>query len=121
YLDLDPFTREVRYVSAGHPPMLHMPAGGEPQFLAGARSTPLGTARADAVIPQERLVLEPGDTLLLYTDGLVERRDASIDSRLEQLRVALDGAPQELPAALEHLTATLGGDVALRQDDIALL
>jgi PAS domain S-box-containing protein len=121
YLDLDPFTREVRYVSAGHPPMLHMPAGGDARFLAGARSTPLGTARADTVIPQERFVLGPGDTLLLYTDGLVERRDDSIDSRLEQLRIALAGAPQELRPALAHLTATLGGDVALRQDDIALL
>jgi anti-anti-sigma factor len=121
YLDLDPFTREVRYVSAGHLPMLHVPAGGVSRFLSGARSTPLGTARPGVEIPQERFVLEPGDTVLLYTDGLVERRDQSIDSRLEQLRVALAEAPQELQAALEHLTASLGGDVALRQDDVALL
>jgi len=121
YLDLDPFTREVRYVSAGHLPMLHVPAGGVSRFLSGARSTPLGTARPGIEIPQERFVLEPGDTVLLYTDGLVERRDESIDNRLEQLRVALAEAPQELRAALEHLTATLGGKVALRQDDIALL
>jgi len=121
YLDLDPFTREVRYVSAGHLPVLHVPAGGESHFLLGARSTPLGTARPGAEVPQERFVLAPGDTVLLYTDGLVERRDDSIDNRLEQLRVALAAAPQELPAALEHLTATLGDDVALRQDDVALL
>jgi len=121
YLDLDPFTREVRYVSAGHLPMLHVPAGGPSHFLSGARSTPLGTARPNVEIPQERFVLEPGDTVLLYTDGLVERRDEGIDNRLQQLRVALAEAPQELQAALEHLTATLGGDVALRQDDVALL
>lgn len=121
YLDFDPFTREVRYVSAGHLPVLHVPAGGESRFLPGARSTPLGTAPAGAEIPQERLVLEPGDTVLLYTDGLVERRDDSIDRRLEQLRVTLAEGPEELPAALDHLTATLVPDEALRHDDVALL
>ena len=122
YLDLDPFTREVRYVSAGHLPVLHVPAGGESRFLPGARSTPLGTAPArGAVIPQERLVLEPGDTVLLYTDGLVERRDEHIDSRLEQLRIAVAQAPADLTQTLDHLTATLTADDALRQDDVALL
>ena len=38
YLDLDPFTLELRYVSAGHLPVLHVPAGGSPRFLTGARS-----------------------------------------------------------------------------------
>ena len=120
YLDLDPFTLEVRYVSAGHLPVIHTPAGGAPRFLNGARSTPLGAAPSQTVIPQERLVLAPGDSLLLYTDGLVERRDAPIDSRLEQLRATLAAAPAELPAQLELLTATLTGG-AIRADDIALL
>jgi anti-anti-sigma factor len=121
YLDFDPFTREVRYVSAGHLPVLHVPAAGESRFLPGARSTPLGTAPAGGAIPQERFVLAPGDTVLLYTDGLVERRDDSIDSRLEQLRAAFAEGPPQLQAALKHLTATLGGDETLRQDDVALL
>ena len=122
YLDLDPFTRAVRYVSAGHLPLLHVAQGGEARYLGGARSTPLGTAAAGGEIPQEHFVLEPGDTVLLYTDGLVERRDDSIDRRLEQLRVTFAEGPQDLQAALEHLTTTLGGDdEALRQDDVALL
>lgn len=121
YLDFDPFTREVRFVSAGHLPMLHVPANGESRFLTGARSTPLGTAAPGAEIPQESLVLDPGDSILLYTDGLVERRDDSLDNRLEQLRAAVAAAPHELEPALEHLTATLAGDETLRQDDVALL
>ena len=121
YLDFDPFTREVRYVSAGHLPVLHVPADGPSRYLPGARSTPLGAAPAGAAIPQEQIVLAPGDTVLLYTDGLVERRDDGIDSRLEQLRAAVAGAPAGLAAGLEHLTATLVGDDALRQDDVALL
>ncbi len=120
YLDLDPFTLELRYVSAGHLPVLHAPADGPPRFLAGARSTPLGAAPAHVAIPQDRLVLAPGDSLLLYTDGLVERRDANIDTRLEELRAALEAAPADLPAQLKELTAKLteGG---VRTDDIALL
>jgi anti-anti-sigma factor len=120
YLDLDPFTLEIRYVSAGHLPILHAPATGAPYFLQGARSTPLGAAPAQAAIPQASLVLEPGDGLLLYTDGLVERRDVGIDDRLEALRAALAAAPSELVAQLEQLTATLT-DGGVRTDDIALL
>lgn len=120
YLDLDPFTLELRYVSAGHLPVLHAPAGGSPRFLPGARSTPLGAAPAQPPIPQERLVLDPGDSLLLYTDGLVERRDAAIDSRLEELRAAVEIAPADLQARLEQLTTTLT-DGGVRTDDVALL
>ena len=121
YLDFDPFTREVRYVSAGHLPVVLVPADAPPRFLPGARSTPLGAAPAGAPIPQERIVLAPGDGVLLYTDGLVERRDDGIDSRLQQLLAAVADAPADLPAALDHLTATLVGDEILRQDDVALL
>ncbi len=121
YLDLDPFSREVRYVSAGHLPVLHAPAEGESRYLPGARSTPLGTVTAGAAIPQAQFVLDPGDTILLYTDGLVERRGDSIDSRLEQLRRTFAEGPEELQPALEHLTATLADDDTLRQDDVALL
>jgi anti-anti-sigma factor len=120
YLDLDPFTLELRYVSAGHLPMLHAPANGSPRFLAGARSPPLGAAPVQAPIPQERAVLEPGDGLLLYTDGLVERRDAAIDVRLEALRVAMGSAPADLHALLRQLTTSLADD-GVRTDDIALL
>jgi anti-anti-sigma factor len=73
-----------------------------------------------ATIPQERVMLEPGDRLLLYTDGLVERRDAGIDCRLEALRTAMEDAPADLPALLTALTRTLADD-GVRTDDIALL
>jgi PAS domain S-box-containing protein len=120
YLDLDPVTRELRYVSAGHMPVLHVDATGGSSFLSGARSTPLGTLPAGADVPQARLVLEPGESVLLYTDGLVERRDDGLESRLAQLRAAMASAPHDLDACLEHLTTTLRGD-DVRFDDIALL
>jgi PAS domain S-box-containing protein len=120
YLDLDPATRELRYVSAGHLPPVHVDAAGVPTFLEGARSTPLGTLEPGVVVPQARLVLEPGESVLLYTDGLVERRDEGIIARLEKLRATIASAPQELDARLEHVTATLTGDM-VRFDDVALL
>ncbi len=119
-LDLDPATREVRYVSAGHLPALHVDRAGTAAFLPGARSSPLGTLGLGAQIPQAQFVLEPGETVLLYTDGLVERRDEGISSRLQALRAAMAGAPHELDACLDHVTATLTGD-DLRFDDVALL
>ena len=103
------------------PAGVHVPADGPSAFLPGARSTPLGAAPVGAPIPQERIVLAPGDGVLLYTDGLVERRDVGIDRRLQQLLAAVAGRPDDLPSALDHLTATLLGDETLRHDDVALL
>jgi len=120
YIDLDPATREMRFVSAGHVPALRIGPSGGATYLEGARSTPLGTLPQDGRIPQERLELEPGEMIVLYTDGLVERRDEGIISRLAQLREAVACAPAGPEACLEHLTAKLVGD-ALRHDDIALL
>ncbi|MEA2190382.1 MAG: hypothetical protein QOI73_503 [Solirubrobacteraceae bacterium] len=119
-LELDPATRELSYVSAGHLPALHVDRAGVLSWLPGARSSPLGTLEPGVEVPQARIVLEPGETVLLYTDGLVERRDEGIASRLERLRQAMAGAPHELDACLEHVTAALTGD-ELRLDDIALL
>jgi serine phosphatase RsbU (regulator of sigma subunit) len=120
YLDLDTATGELRYVSAGHLPVLHLDASGVSSFLEGARSTPLGTLPDGAGIPQARLVLQPGECVFLYTDGLVERRDDGIINRLEQLRTTLAGAPEDLEACLDHVTATMVGDL-VRSDDVALL
>ena len=120
YLDLDVATGELRYVSAGHLPVLRIGRDGGSSYLDAGRSTPLGTLRAGAAIPQGRLTLQAGERLFLYTDGLVERRDDGIISRLEKLRQAVHGAPPGLEACLDHVTAAMVGD-AVRFDDIAML
>lgn len=85
YAEIELTTGRVRYACAGHLPPLRLTAGGAHEFLWEGRSTPLGvgSGRTDA-----SAVLDPGDLLVLYTDGLVERRDRSLLDGLEILATA---------------------------------
>jgi PAS domain S-box-containing protein len=118
YLVVDPAASTVRWVNAGHPPPLVM-SRGEARFLEGQASVPLG------VLPfptyeEVTARLDPGDALLLYTDGLVERPGEHLDRGLEQLMAAVRDAPDHPQGLLDHLLATLvpAGGAA---DDVALL
>ncbi|HEV7208107.1 MAG TPA: SpoIIE family protein phosphatase [Mycobacteriales bacterium] len=70
-------------VNAGHPPAVLVPAEGPPQLLPFADSVPLG-AGPDIRTSTHRL-LPPGTTLLVYTDGLIERRGEDITTGLDRL------------------------------------
>ena len=85
YAEIDLVTGQVRYACAGHLPPLRLTAGGAHEFLWDGRSTPLGigSGRTEA-----SAALDPGDLLVLYTDGLVERRDRSLLDGLEVLATA---------------------------------
>jgi phosphoserine phosphatase RsbU/P len=63
-------TRELRYVSAGHPPLIHLPAGKPPRPLV-VYGFPIGLF-ADAEFEEQVLQLNRGDQLLAFTDGLME-------------------------------------------------
>lgn len=79
----DPRTRALRWARAGHlPPVLVR--GTEAQAFPMAHGLLLG-ALPDADFEEEEVRLEPEDTLLMYTDGLVERRDVSVTDSLSQL------------------------------------
>jgi anti-sigma regulatory factor (Ser/Thr protein kinase) len=74
-----------RYVSAGHPPPLVVGPDGA-AFASGERpNPPLGLPQAPSFV-EEVVAMPPGTSVLLYTDGLIERRDESLDSGLERLR-----------------------------------
>src|SRR5262249_35449394 len=120
FLTLDPYTGELAYASAGHPPtLLHDGAAGTVSLLDRAASPPLGWAGGKA-IGEERLALQPGTTLLAYTDGLVERRGASIDDGIALLgRLLLDAANLPARAACDAvLNSVLAASPA--DDDMAL-
>ena len=72
-LNLD--TGVLRYINAGHPAPLLLRAGKVVRELPGGRRMPLGIDDASMRLGEE--TMEPGDRLLLYTDGIIEARDAS--------------------------------------------
>jgi serine phosphatase RsbU (regulator of sigma subunit) len=110
--------RSLTWSSAGHLPALLVPPAGPPRLLDRRPDLLLGvrpdTVRSDAVE-----VLVPGTTLLLYTDGLVERRDADLDAGLARLLgAAADLAGRPSGAVCDAVLARLAPD---RADDVALL
>ena len=96
-----------RFVLAGHCPPLVLGEGGATFAQIDEHSPPLGVDRSRPFIEHE-LQIERGDMLLLYTDGLVERRGESLDAGLERLRRAVERlfptreAPEAITALLEE-------------------
>jgi serine phosphatase RsbU (regulator of sigma subunit) len=110
---LDPASGALRHASAGHLPPAVISPGGEVRFLTAGASTPL-LAYDGAGSGTD--VLAPGERLVLYTDGLVERRGEPIDASLRRLA----------EAACEHtdltaLLAALQPPADGLRDDIAIL
>jgi serine phosphatase RsbU (regulator of sigma subunit)/anti-sigma regulatory factor (Ser/Thr protein kinase) len=119
YAVLDPDARVCRITAAGHPPPLVAYPDGRVELVEGGRGLPLG-AGPDTKYSHAVLELPVGTVLVLYSDGLVERRGHTIDEGLEKLRqAALDG-PREPEELVEHVLERMVGD-AERGDDIALL
>jgi PAS domain S-box-containing protein len=75
----------LRWSSAGHPPPVLLDASGKVRLLEGASADLLLGVDPDAGREDRTAVLERGTTVLLYTDGLVERRDRDIDAGTDEL------------------------------------
>ena len=86
---LDRSRETLRYSRAGHLPPLVVAEDGTARFLEEAGGPPLGARRASEPHPEAEAPFPPRATLVLYTDGLVERRDRSIDVGLEALTAAV--------------------------------
>jgi GAF domain-containing protein/anti-sigma regulatory factor (Ser/Thr protein kinase) len=119
YAVLDPDAGMCRFASAGHPPPLAVYPDGRAEYLEGGRGVPLGTG-PDTRYTQHTSAFPVGSSLLLYTDGLIERRGESIDRGLERLLKAAQEGPGEPERLVEHIVEQLIGG-ASRGDDIALL
>jgi anti-sigma regulatory factor (Ser/Thr protein kinase) len=118
YLVLDRETGEVAFASAGHPPPLVLTPEGT-SFLEGGRAVPLGAV--DPGIFGEAMATLPRDaTLLLYTDGLVERRGEPLEGRLDTLADTADRAEGGLEGLCDAVLAGVLG-AHRPSDDVALL
>jgi PAS domain S-box-containing protein len=112
-------TTRMRWSNAGHTPPILLTPGGEVRLLATERADMLLGVDPEAPRRESVVELERGSTVLLYTDGLVERRDADLDAGTARLAAALadfgDRPLQELCDVLVHhmVDGHLDDDVAL--------
>ncbi len=116
---IDPITGTGDWASAGHPaPLLVRPAGAAVYLQAGPNQQPaLGVGKRPNAT-QSGLVVAPGEMLLLYTDGLIERSDRADGAALLQRTRAHDSID------LDTYCDALIDDLApahVRRDDVALL
>jgi integral membrane sensor domain MASE1/anti-sigma regulatory factor (Ser/Thr protein kinase) len=120
YATLDPATGLLRHASAGHPPILVVRADGGTTWLEDGRSAPL-CAMEVAHRPQGSVVLEPGATVVMYSDGLIERRGEHLGEGLDRLeRVAAREVGRPLDEFCDRLLAgAIAG--AANNDDVVLL
>jgi anti-sigma regulatory factor (Ser/Thr protein kinase)/putative methionine-R-sulfoxide reductase with GAF domain len=117
YGRIDPVELTFRFASAGHVPPIVRESNGDVRIREAEGGPPLGAASSWAFIDHTDK-LHPGSTLLLYTDGLVERRGVSLDVGLRHLAEAcrIELTPARRCVAILDELADGGLD-----DDVALL
>jgi len=117
---LDRDNGQLTYSSAGHPPGILTLADGRTQLLDGGRSLPLAV-RPGIVRTEASCAVPPRATLLLYTDGLVERRRRSLDTGIAEAAAAIHhgeaAAVEDLATAIMTTMAPADG----YEDDVALV
>ncbi|MFH7337318.1 SpoIIE family protein phosphatase [Streptomyces sp. KHY 26] len=129
YVAVDPVTGRLEIARAGHPdPVIRM-ADGTVMLRPTAGGLPLGID-PDADYPTTRFVLQPGEALMLCTDGLIETGGHDLDSGWQRLRAILEDHDGDLESLADVLVQgvhgpsshhTTGPLADRREDDIALL
>ncbi len=118
YAILDPGHGTIVWAAAGHPPPLIRTRAGETRYLeAGGGLT--GISDAEYATFTGRII--PGDMLVLYTDGLVERRGEPLDAGLERLASAVASGPDDPGALAAHVLSRLLPEGEPLQDDVTAL
>jgi hypothetical protein len=122
--ELDVATGRLRYLSAGHPAPLLLRDGKVVKELQRGRRLPFGLGPTQLSVGEE--VLQPGDWLVLYTDGITEARDPSGawfgEARLVEFLRRAAAADQPPPETVRRLTrAVLAHQRGVLQDDASIL
>lgn len=116
-----PASRILTYSSAGHPPPVLMGADGTQRFLDRATDPPLGVRLEHVPRPQATVEYRPGDTLVMYTDGLIERREEDIDVGLHRLAAAVRQLRHLPPEGLADGLLAAMANPAGQEDDVSLM
>lgn len=117
YAVCDATVGTCRIARAGHPPPVLITPDGAARLIDLPPGAPLGIG--DIPYRTISLSLEPGSTLVFYTDGLVEARGCDLDKRLDDLTKLLQGPQRSVDELCDTLLSELVPDSA--EDDIAIL
>lgn len=117
---LDPGTGQLTYSSAGHPPGIVAHTDGTTRLLDEGRSLPLAV-RPGRERPEAHCTLGARATLLLYTDGLVERRRRPLSAGIDQASAAVQEGRNEPVDALANDVMARLAPAGGYDDDVALL
>ncbi|HEV7751839.1 MAG TPA: SpoIIE family protein phosphatase [Baekduia sp.] len=111
YVTLDLDTGALAVACAGHPPPAIAEPGQGPAFVWGGRSTPLDAALDAGLRAQAERSIAAGSTLVLFSDGLIERVDRPLQTGLDVLLTEIDRHREQPAAALarEVTSAMLAG------------
>ncbi|MEU8615120.1 PP2C family protein-serine/threonine phosphatase [Actinoplanes sp. NPDC048791] len=110
-------TRTLRWSNAGHPPPVLVDPDGVVRLLETRPETLLGT-RTPTARTDHRVQLLPGTSVIFYTDGLIERRGATLDDGLAELTRVLRGcAAMDAEQICDHLLGHFAGGT---DDDVVL-
>jgi len=119
YLVFDPDSDTATFTNAGHPPPLLIERGGRGSFLEEGLGPPLGASSRLAHSGEATCRLPEGSTLLLFTDGLVERRGVSLNEGLARLKAEAAPPRGDLEAMCDGLLRTMLDTQV--DDDVALV
>ncbi len=115
YAVIDPEEGTIAWANGGHPPPLLRNGGGTSTYLEGGNGL-MGVEDTVYETFQERT--ECSGTLVLYTDGLIERRGESLDVGLERLTIAASSGPDDPELLCAHILEQVLEPVGQRYDDV---
>ncbi|MEY7973106.1 PP2C family protein-serine/threonine phosphatase [Saccharomonospora xinjiangensis] len=120
--EVEPGTGLLRWTSAGHPPPLLRSREGEVSFLEVEHAPMLGIHLPRGLeFPEHERELEPGSSVALFTDGLIERRSSDLDAGMERLAEAFRTCRVDaLDGTAEHVLKAMLGATD-HDDDVCLL
>jgi PAS domain S-box-containing protein len=118
YAIIDPRAGNVSWANAGHPPPLLHSGTGESYFLEGGNGL-MGID--DIVYADLHHEIAPRDTLIFYTDGLVERRGEVLDAGLERLVHAVGTGPDDPETLIRHVVAQVVPAERTPYDDVTIV